>query len=224
MARRRRLQVPGYPMHVVQRGVNRARCFDGVASNALYLCILEEAARAYECGVHAYVLMPNHVHLLMTPRAAGGVSLVMKNLGQQYAQAFNRTRSRTGPMWEGRFFSSVVDSDAYLLRCQRYIELNPVRAGIVEWPEQYGWSSFRANALGMESTLVTPHPLYVALASQRGERLRAYRRLFGIVPDDELRLIRETVRKGFPLGDEEFVKSLRQAAGFVAAHRGKPRK
>ena len=224
MARRRRLQVTGYPMHVVQRGVNRGRCFDGAASNRLYLHILEEVASLYQCDVHAYVLMSNHVHLLMTPRADAGVSLVMKNLGQRYAQGFNRTRSRTGPMWEGRFHSSVVDSDAYLLRCQRYVELNPVRAGMVQWPEQYPWSSYRANALGEASTLITAHPVFAALAPDPEERQRAYRRLFGTIPEDEIRLIRESLDTGFPLGGDDFVESLRARAGFAAGHRGRPRR
>jgi putative transposase len=210
-------------MHVVQRGVNRARCFDGAASNCMYLHILEEVAALYRCEVHAYVLMSNHVHLLMTPRTDTGVSLVMKNLGQRYAQGFNRTRSRTGPMWEGRFHSSVVDSDAYLLRCQRYIELNPVRAAMVEWPEQYPWSSYRANALGQGSTLITPHPVYAALAADAPDRQRVYRRLFASVPEEELRLIRESLDRGFPLGGAEFMESLRVQAGFPAGHCGKPR-
>ena len=211
-------------MHVVQRGVNRARCFDGPQSYHRYLFILEEAARKLECEVHAYVLMTNHVHLLMTPRRPDSVSAVMKSLGQQYAQAFNRTRSRTGPLWEGRFHSSLVESTSYLLRCQRYIEMNPVRAGMVQWPEQYRWSSFRANALGEASTIVTPHALYNALAPAAEERQREYRRLFGAPVNGEIESIRNSLNAGYPLGGPEFLEDLRMLdPRLVAEHRGKPR-
>jgi len=225
MPRRRRLQIAGIPVHVVQRGVNRSRCFDGLQAYHRYLALLEELAAAHECDVHAYVLMTNHVHLLITPRRPDGISLVMKNLGQQYVQGFNRTRARSGPLWEGRFHSSLVDSAGYLLRCQRYIELNPVRAGMVAWPELYRWSSYRANALGEASSVVSAHPHFLALGSTEEDRRRRYRRLFGMHVDGEIESIRRALNAGYPLGGVEFLAKLKELdSRLVAPHRGRPRR
>ncbi|HST02862.1 MAG TPA: transposase, partial [Usitatibacter sp.] len=225
MPRRRRLQIAGIPVHVVQRGVNRARCFDGHESYHRYLALLEETSCANECEVHAYVLMTNHVHLLMTPHRPDSISAVMKNLGQQYVQGFNRTRKRSGPLWEGRFHSSLVDSAGYLLRCQRYIELNPVRAGMVPWPEQYQWSSYRANALGEESAVVSAHPYFMALATSPDDRRREYRRLFGVDVNGEIESIRHALNAGYPLGSLEFLARLKRLdPRLVAQHRGRPRR
>jgi putative transposase len=225
MPRRLRLQIAGLPVHVVQRGVNRGRCFDGVVAYHRYLTILEDVAREQECDVHAYVLMTNHVHLLMTPRRLDSVSAVMKNLGQRYVQEFNRAKSRTGPLWEGRFHSSLVESAGYLLRCQRYIELNPVRAGMVSCPERYRWSSYRINALGELSTLITAHSVYSGLASTADERQAAYRRLFGAHVDSEIQSIRHALNAGYPLGGMAFLAELRKRdPRLVAPHRGRPRR
>jgi len=214
-------------MHVVQRGVNRARCFDGDRDRLLYLSLLEEMCRKFGCDVHAYVLMTNHVHVLATPRDAGAMSLVMKNAGQQYVQAFNRTRSRTGPLWEGRFKSSIVDSDAYLFRCQQYIELNPVRASMARSPHEYAWSSFRANAMGEASTLLAPHPLYLSLGPTPTERQYAYLSMFGILGawDEETARIRKALGSGLPLGRPGFLSQLQErlAASTREGRSGRPR-
>ena len=153
--------------------------------------------------------MTNHVHLLLTPDDPDGPSSLMKHLGQRYVQAFNRRHKRTGTLWEGRFKSSIVDSEAYLLRCQRYIEENPLRAGMVKHPGQYPWSSYRSNGEGFPSTLITPHPLFVALASTISERQAIYRRLFQCenFPED-LQFIRAATNSSLPLGRNEFIDSL----------------
>lgn len=214
-------------MHIVQRGVNRARCFEGDGDCLLYLSLLEKMCNRFGCRVHAYVLMSNHVHLLTTPDAAGAASVMMKNLGQQYVQKFNRTRGRTGTLWEGRFKSSIVDSDAYLFRCYQYIELNPVRAGMVGSPREYEWSSFRVNAMGRASSLVTPHPLYLSLAPTSVQRQFAYQALFGTsaISQEDTAEIRDALKSGLPLGRPGFVNQLEQVlvARTQSARNGRPR-
>jgi len=212
MPRRKRLRIAGLPLHIVQRGVNRARCFDGDGDRCLYLSLLEAMCARHACRLHAYVLMANHVHLLMTPDVAGAASVVMKHLGQQYVQAFNRTRSRTGTLWDGRFKSSIVDSDAYLFSCHRYIELNPVRARMAVHPADYAWSSYRANALGQACSLLRPHPLYLSLAPTPAERQYAYQALFGAaaLKADDSKSIRDALRSGLPLGRPGFVRQLQE--------------
>lgn len=188
------------------------RCFDGDGDRHLYLSLLEEMCRRFDCRVHAYVLMTNHVHLLATPNVAGAASLLMKNLGQQYVQTFNRTRARTGTLWEGRFKSSIVDSDAYLFRCHQYIELNPVRAGMVRYPADYPWSSFRANAMGEVSSLLSQHPLYLSLAPTPEERNFAYQALFGsaALKGEDTTMIRDALKSGLPLGRPGFILQLQE--------------
>jgi putative transposase len=205
MARQRRLLPAGFPVHVVHRGVNRAACFGRDTDRLCYLHLLREHARASACAVHAYVLMPNHVHLLLTPDDATGVSRLMKNVAQRYTQYVNRTQERTGPLWEGRFKSSVVTDDAYLLACYRYIELNPVRALLVRHPADYAWSSHRANA-GVEiDTLVKRHPVYIGLATHDDACAAAYRRLFDDPRErDRCDEIRIALSGGLPLGRREY--------------------
>lgn len=214
MPRRPRLRLPGLPLHVIQRGVNRAACFHSDSDRALYTELLGSAAIAQGCSIHAYVLMGNHVHVLLTPAEAGSASRMMKQLGERYVPKFNERHGRTGTLWEGRFKSAVVDSDSYFLRCHRYIELNPVRAGMVTHPRDYPWSSYRANAEGAGSFLLTAHPVYLALADDDGERLAAYRTYFGAeLRDSELHLIRGSINSGIPLGDGGFVADLERQTG-----------
>ena len=205
MPRHARLRAAGLPLHVIQRGNNRTACFYADRDYALYLQHLEELARRFGCAVHAYVLMTNHVHLLLTPDGEDGASLLMKRLGQRYVQYVNRTYRRSGTLWEGRFRSSIVQQQGYLLRCQRYIEINPVRAGIVRHPGDYRWSSYRSNAEGSPSRLLTPHEVFVALGAQEGERLAAYRALFQSELDlEQVKEIRLAVNGGFALGNTRF--------------------
>lgn len=194
----------GYPIHVVQRGVNRATCFSRDSDYLCYLQLLSQYSRAYACAVHAYVLMPNHVHLLLTPDTATGISLLMKHVAQLYTQYVNRAWSRSGPLWESRFRCSVINDDAYLLACYRYIEMNPVRARLADDSALYVWSSHRANAGIGSDSLVKRHPVYISLASSDEACGPAYRRLFAspleIARDEE---IRGAMERGLPLGRRE---------------------
>ncbi|MFC2993600.1 transposase [Halomonas tibetensis] len=204
MPRPTRILLPMTPVHLVQRGNNRGACFVYRGDARRYLDLLDEARQEYGVDVHAYVLMTNHVHLLATPRDdPHGISLMMKSLGQRYAQYFNRRHERTGGLFEGRYYSCLVGEEAYLFACYRYIELNPVRAGMVERPGYYHWSSYRTNALGEPDPLVTPHDLYLASAKQPEQRQYHYRQLFDSpLPDATLDDIRQQTRRGHPFGSE----------------------
>jgi putative transposase len=214
MARRRRILIPGYPLHLVQRGVDRMPCFRHRRDYAIYLGLLEELAHELRCAVHAYVLMTNHVHLLVTPRDEGAVSILMKRLGQRYAQHCNKSWPRTGHLWEGRFRSCVVERDSYALGCQRYIEMNPVRAGMVSHPGHYPWSSYGSSALGIASTLITPNAAYLALGSDASLRRAAYRALFEVAATPrELDEIRSALQAEMGLGSVEFLERIGREAG-----------
>jgi putative transposase len=171
-------EIPGHPLHVIQRGYLRSACFFTDEDCAAYLGWLGHCAARFACSVHAYVLMGNHVHLLLTPSREGGVANLMRSSCEQYAHYAGTTRRRDGALWEGHFDAFPVDVGRYLLSCMRYIELNPVRARVVAWPGQYRWSSFHANALGREDPLLTPHAHYCALARDADSRQAAYRALF----------------------------------------------
>jgi putative transposase len=214
MPRRARLRIAGAPLHIIQRGNNRGACFFADYDYVCYLQHLGELAARYVCSIHAYVLMTNHVHLLLTPGTPDGPSLLMKHLGQRYVQYVNRAYKRSGTLWEGRFRSSIVQAETYLLRCQRYIELNPVRAGMVDSPSAYRWSSFAANALGHRNALVSPHPLLLALGAHASGRKAAYLELFRSDPDaGELEEIRMSANAGYALGNEPFRKEIEIALG-----------
>jgi putative transposase len=217
MPRRARLKFAGLPMHIMHRGNNHGDCFWRPTDRRLYLCLLDEFGPKYECAIHAYVLMTNHVHLLMTPAAAEGASRLMKAVAQRYVQYVNRKLGRSGTLWEGRFKSSIVDSQSYLLQCHRYIELNPVRARMVADPAEYAWSSFATNAMGDRSTLITPHERYLALGATEDERRAAYRELFAAtVCSDELRRIRDAINGGFAVGSDDFIRGIETAVGRCA--------
>ena len=177
MARPSRANIACMPQHVVQRGNNRTSCFFADVDRRCYLFYLRQAATRFDCAVHAYVLMDNHVHLLVTPREAAGVSRMMQALGSCYVPYVNRSYDRTGTLWQGRFKSCLIDTETYLLACYRYIELNPVRAAIVHNPNQYQWSSYAANALGKYDAIVTPHDTYLELGQTSQLRQAAYRDL-----------------------------------------------
>ena len=179
MSRKPRFQLVGVPQHVIQRGNNREPCFHGAEDCQRYLGDLHEAAGRNHCRLHAYVLMTNHVHLLVTPMQEHGMPHLMQDLGRKYVRYINHTYRRTGTLWEGRYKSSLIDSDAYLLTCMRYIELNPVRARMVEHPGEYRWSSYAANAQGQANPLLSAHPLYEELGSEPEARRQALRHLAG---------------------------------------------
>jgi putative transposase len=205
MARHPRYALAGQPQHVIQRGNNKTLTFLDVDDFLFYKGSLHRALTRYECDLHAYVLMSNHVHLLLSPRTSGGISRVMQCVGRRYVAYFNKRYARTGTLWEGRFRATVVETDRYLFTCYRYIELNPVRAGLVDEPGQYRWSSFSSNALGMRDPLITPHSRYVALGSETHRRRTAYRALFDTeVNHTAMRFIRDATNKGWALGDDTF--------------------
>ncbi|MCK2182986.1 transposase [Halomonas getboli] len=202
MARPTRLLLPETPVHVIQRGNNRGACFVHRRDATHYLAMLDEARQICEVAIHAYVLMTNHVHLLATPRGdPDGISTMMKGLGQRYVQYFNRRHERTGGLFEGRYRSCLVAEPRYLFACYRYIELNPVRAGMVESPGEYRWSSFAANALGRHDPLITAHAAYDDLARRPELRCERYRQLFDTdLPNGLIDEIRRQTHRGKPLG------------------------
>lgn len=213
MARRRRACPAGVPEHVIQRGNDRRICFGCDEDFAAYAHWLREAAERFEVGIHAWVLMTNHVHLLATPERENGLSRMMQQLGRRYVRYFNHRYGRSGTLWEGRFKACLVQESGYLLGCYRYIELNPVRAGMVVDPAEYRWSSYRANALGVESTLCTPHPEYLALGEGDG-RLGAYRALFRPHVDEDLVAeIRRLTDRGMALGNDRFRAEMEALTG-----------
>lgn len=227
MPRRARLMLPAVPVHVIQRGNNRQACFFADEDYRFYLEWLAEYARKTACRIHAYVLMTNHVHLLVSADDTVGIGALMKALGQRYVQYVNRAYRRSGTLWEGRFRSCLAQEEGYLLACHRYIELNPVRARMVEHPADYRWSSYRANAQGEATDLVVPHAIYQALGSDEAARRAAYRELFryelepGLVDS-----IRQATNGNFALGDARFAAQIAAAVGrrAVPGKAGRPRK
>lgn len=214
MPRRPRLQLPGVPQHIIQRGNNRQACFYAEEDYRFYLEWLAEYAKKNGCQVHAYVLMTNHVHLLVSSPRVDGSGVLMKALGQRYVQYVNRRYRRSGTLWEGRFRSCLVQQEAYLFSCQRYIELNPVRAGMVEHPADYRWSSYRCNGQGENDAAVTPHLLYQQLGTTQAERQSNYRALFLSEMDHELlNEIRSATNGNYVFGNERFADQIAQALG-----------
>lgn len=195
MPRTPRVVRSGVPLHIVQRGVDRVRTFHADADFLHYRDALQAAIDATGVVLHAYVFMPNHVHLLVTPPEPSAPARTMRRIGARYVRYVNATYARTGTLWEGRFRSALVETDRYLLRCIRYIELNPVRAGLARGPEGYRWSSFRCHAFGDPDPLVTPHALYLAQGAAPAVRQSAHaafcQRALG---PEELQAFRLTVR------------------------------
>ena len=226
MPRRPRIHLDGVPLHIVQRGHNREPCFFAEEDYASYLHWLGEALGEGECALHAYVLMTNHVHLLLTPKKAAAVPRLIISLGRRYVQYINRTRRRTGTLWDSRYKSSLVQAETYLLTCQRYIELNPVRAAMVDDPAHYRWTSYRANGLGQSDSRITPHALYQAIGRSDKDRQSAYRALFRAHLDhagiDDIRL---ALNQNQPLGNSRFYAKIERITGVrrEARPRGWPR-
>jgi putative transposase len=205
MPRKPRFTLPGIPQHVIQRGNNREPCFLSEQDYRRYLDDLQTSAEKYACRVHAYVLMTNHVHLLLTPMQDQGISDMMQALGRRYVYYVNKAYHRTGTLWEGRYKASLVDSDAYLLTCMRYIEMNPVRAEMVNHAGEYKWSSYGANAQGRPDALLSAHPLYTALGPAPTERQYAYRELFrNHLDNNVLHEIRDALNHELVLGRSYF--------------------
>jgi putative transposase len=206
MPRPPRLELPGVPQHVIQRGNNRGGCFFGDADRRFYLKCLAESAARRGCEVHAYVLMSNHVHLLVTPCEPRAIGAMMQDVGRRYVRVINTIHGRTGTLWESRFRSSLVDTETYLLTCHKYIELNPVRAGLVSDPATYVWSSHSHYLGGRANHLITEHPVYLALGATNTERQAAFRSLFGTALDDALLAeIRDAINTDSAVGSESFL-------------------
>ena len=227
MARQPRIDLAGIAQHLIQRGNNRQACFFTDDDRRHYLEWLHQAAEKYGGSVHAYVLMINHVHLLATGAEKGALGRMMQSLGRRYVRYVNSSYRRTGTLWEGRYKSSLIESDRYLLVCYRYIELNPVRATIVSLPGEYRWSSFNSNTGKKISDLITPHANYLSLGKTEAARLSAYRRLFqDAIDNDDIKAIRDHVNQGRVLGSETFrnrIEAILDCRARLAAP-GRPRK
>lgn len=205
MPRKPRFVLPGEPQHVIIRGINREPIFYDDADYRYYLSKLKEAIRKHNCNLHAYVLMTNHVHLLLTPETEQGISKTIQMLGRYYVQYFNYTYGRTGTLWEGRYKSTLIDTEQYLLTCYRYIELNPVRAQMVDHPSDYPWSSYRSNATGQANPLIKTHYKYDELGRTGDARQQNYRALFKThILEKTLEEIRESTNKEWVLGSDYF--------------------
>ena len=218
MPRQPSLMIPDVAVHIVQRGNNRTTCFRADGDFQVYLSELKRRSAKFDCAVHAYCLMGNHVHLLLTPSRPDGCAGMMKELSQAYAWYFNQRYERTGTLWEGRFRSCIAESARYVLACYRYIELNPVRAGIVPHPGLYPWSSYHANCAAALEPFISPHAEYLALASEARARQIVYRALLDQGLDAQaLDAIRGATYGGFPLGSEKFKESLPMPRGRTLA-------
>ena len=209
MARLPRLTLPGYAHHVIQRGNNRQPIFASTQDFQFMLDLLEENARKFQVAIHAYVLMDNHFHLLATPQTAEGLPQMMQAVGRSYVRYFNDTHRRTGTLWEGRYKSTVIQTERYLLACMVYIDLNPVRAGMVAQARDYPWSS-HAHYLGLRTDkLLTPHPLLWALGNTPFAREAAYAEMVAAgVQAGQQQALTDSALRGWALGEPAFVKNL----------------
>ena len=217
MPRQPRYFYPGIVVHVVQRGNDRAPVFVSPDDRQYYLAYWSEAARVHDVAIHAYVLMGNHVHLLLSPSRNDSLPRAVQAVGRRYVRRFNTVHGRTGTLWEGRYRATAVESEQYLFVCMRYIELNPVRAGIVKHPLEYPWSSAHANAIGKRDPLVKPHPLFAAIGNSIDERQRAY--LPGLtapIESEALSAIRDATNFEWALGGSAFCAGI----GITGGRRG----
>ena len=225
MARLPRLTVPGYPHHVIQRGNNQQAIFSTPADYEIFLALLHESALKFGVAVHAYVLMTNHFHLLATPETNDGLPLMMQAVGRRYVRYFNDLQGRTGTLWEGRYRSTLIQTDRYLLACMVYIDLNPVRAGLVREAKDYAWSSHARYIGQRDDKIVSPHSLFWALGNTPFAREAAYADLvrLGVTPVQEADLTCSALN-GWALGGESFVRDLqkRTVRRVVKSHAGRP--
>lgn len=217
MARRARLFRSGVPLHLIQRGHNRDICFFEEVDRLVYLSMLGECAKKTDCAVHAYVLMTNHVHLLLSMSEVTSGPRMMKALSQRYVQYFNRRYGRSGTLWEGRYRSCLVENEYYFLTCQRYIELNPVRAAIVSHPGAYSWSSYGANAEGIPNPIISPHDVYRRLGLDPISRQATYRELFAHeIDSDILNLLRRATNGNSTIADGLVIERYSAMLGSLA--------
>lgn len=225
MARLPRLTLAGYPHHVIQRGNNRQLLFTATADYETLLNLLADSASKFKVAVHAYVLMGNHFHLLVTPDTTEGLSRMMQAIGRRYVRYFNDRQQRTGTLWEGRYRSTLIQTDRYLLACMAYIDLNPVRAGVVANPKDYLWSS-HGHYVGLRTDkLVTPHSMVWQMGNTPFAREARYAEVVhaGISADQQAALTASAL-KGWALGDDDFVTDLQKQTTrrLVKAQVGRP--
>lgn len=227
MPRKARMYLPGVPCHVITRGNNRDACFYADEDYLFYLNCLNDACIKHSVALHAFVLMTNHVHLLLTPNNEQGISKVLQSVGRRYVQYINRVYKRSGTLWEGRHKSSLIDAEEYLLACYRYIELNPVRAAMVEHPADYRWSSYAVNAGMKRRKNLIEHEIYRRLGKDESIRYKNYRDLFVVDLGEKLVSdIRRSANFSMPLGDSRFQDQIEEALGrrLGQALRGRPPK
>lgn len=227
MARLKRVFIPGVPSHVMVRGNDKQDIFGGDGDRRIFLDWLRDASQRHSVAIHAYVLMTNHVHLLATGERRESIAKTVQSLGRRYVAFFNQKYKRTGTLWEGRYKGALVQTQRYLLDCQRYIELNPVRAGMVNQPLDFRWSSHRHHSVGVADPLITTHPQILAMGGPEEWRA-AYRRIFSEPLSREcLDRIRDATEHGWGIGDDEFIDSVSQQSGRRMARAGvggRPRK
>jgi REP-associated tyrosine transposase len=227
MARPPRISIPVYPHHIIQRGNNRQPIFFAEGDYHYFLDCLQRAKMKYSCRIYAYVLMTNHVHLIIEPPHAESLGQLMQSVGRRYVRYINQTYRRSGTLWEGRFKSAVVSRDEHLMQCGRYIEMNPVRAGLVKGPSEYRWSSYRLRALGIPDHLLDLDPWYTGLAEGAGERQKIYREwVSSSIPNEEWDRIRKATQRGRVIGGDIFRKRVEAILGrhLQGELRGRPRK
>jgi putative transposase len=227
MPRQPRLIVAGYPHHLVIRGNNRSAIFYSEKDRHFFIDSLLDVKEDTGCLIYSYCLMTNHVHLLAEPETEDGIRRMIQCLGRRYVRYINSTYERTGTLWEGRYKSSVVSKDSYLLACCRYIELNPLRAKIVKDPSQYPWSSYSFRAEGKPHKLLTEDPVYRAFGDTPSERQRAYQKwMKGSIPDGEWSTIRHMTQRGGLIGDQDFLNRISKilSRDLIFRSRGRPRR
>lgn len=227
MARRPRLFVADIPYHITQRGNNRSPIFFSEEDYSFFLEVLKEAKAKHPSFIYGYCFMTNHLHLLIQPKEKENISLLMKFLGAKYVRYINKIYKRTGTLWEGRFKCSLIDGELYFLTCLQYIEMNPVRAGIVNSPELYRWSSYRFRAFGEKSSVLDFDPWYNSLGSNAEEKQLSYRRFFqNSIPKSAYQLIREMTNKGGIVGRSSFKEQIQKIVGREIIFRspGRPKR
>lgn len=227
MGRSPRITIPAYPHHIIQRGNNRAATFFADGDYRFFLECLRQAKIKCKCKIYAYVLMTNHVHLLVEPVEVGDLGRFMQSVGRRYVRYVNKTYGRSGTLWEGRFKSAGVSRDEYLIACSRYIELNPARAGLVSHPKEYRWSSYQKRALGMSDRLLDEDPWYGGLGSTATERQEKYQEWIDAqIANGEWDEIRHATQRGRLIGHQAFQKQIEAVTGrrLVGEARGRPKK
>ena len=226
MARLPRYTIINQPQHIIQRGQNGKRIFRAKQDYQYFHDCLDAAAYNYNLKVHAYALMPDHVHILATPKQEDSISRTIQSIGRNYVQYFNESYGGDGTLWEGRYRATVLDTKPYLLKCCRYIELNPVRAGLTKAPGDYHWSSYASNTGDEPDEMITPHREYLKLGKDDQQRTRAYRALFKKSIDaDTAAYITESTLKGWAIGDLKFARRVEKRTGRRAVQlpKGRPR-